>query len=275
MRNANNPSYSEFARVDVSLARAEEIRENVRDGYGSDFATAMVVEAVREWEFENGRRASVGPGYSYVARLTIPDELENYIDENHRRIATEPVVIPVAAESDVVSRDRSVELEVSADELIEIRKRLPLGAAGIALPSRVAERLTAEIGAHKDVAVVHVPAAHDALAEAAGGETRTVYQVVNPEPLPFGPSIVAEADTEEDARAKALRIVNSDPRIPELHIRGVLIRVTDEEYRANVLTVVRLPISETAIIKVAFTKLELRKDTREPDRYVVVFGHDA
>lgn len=250
-----------LAHIEISAAAAASIR--TRLGHRS-FASEMVSAAVREWrDTEADRHDSANSGGGFEApRVMGLDEAKRFIDRNIERAHNESVVIGLADSSDLITKTRNIKVELDSQELNGLR----------AAQGRATSALWAKLHALPDgdsinqAKVLRLPAPRKAVATATEGKARTVYLVGREQNRTF--QILARKESQAEARAEAIRLVNENTEYSALEVRAQTVR---EDGNPALVTIVR-PAPETSVIDVEITTVTVRPGAKAA-RYLVAFDY--
>lgn len=274
------------AQVTLTLAHAEQARAAAakpanRNPWGFShqamFESEMVSIAVSIWRNEEaGRWDSENAGGGTLAPNLPQQVISSYLDEHHGDVVTASVIIPIVEDADVLVTTKKVKLPVTADELASVRSQLaahqanPYFGSVSGLTHQLRDRLVKEHGMHMvDVKVTKIPAPRKPVATTTEGKARTVYRVMGPDR--FSRRVVlATKDTQAEARAEAIRIMESDLRVAKLDVIAEIIRVTDDGTTNGTLLTIERPAADNATIDVELT-FHHAKPNAKIDHYAVFF----
>lgn len=249
---------TETAEILIDVATAERIRRGTRAGA---FAADMAHEAIMQWEPERRsasarvKNPAVAPAQSWVTA-------RGFIDNG--RVPGQCVVFPVAHPDDVEVTTVKVKVPVTAKQLSSIN-------AGHVLSMEILDSLRAEHGyTFVSAKAVKAPASLKPKARATDGAITTVYDVVcqgwNRDVT------VATKPTLAAARAEAISIMEDDPEIPALAVRGRITRVADTYQSTPDLVTIERPAPARAQVTVEVT-LHTAKAGARVTEYIVAFDY--
>ena len=265
------------AHIEFAADEAEQIRQSIpprtaRWEYPRTFESAMVDAAVQKWrDDEAGRWSDARAGSGFLAPIMSEQALSWYTseDDTHSRIVMESVVIPVAAQDDVIVKTVKVRVRVDAAQLAQARAAFVAARssrAHVPFPLRSLAMEHAPSGA-VEMVIAAVPAARKPVAVATEGKSVTRYEVVGPAGF-AGRRVDGEDATQAGARALAVKLMSDDQTITSLDIRGRVVRDSGDDALVNVTR----PAAENATVTVEFTTHAV-KPNAQPVKYVVVFDY--
>lgn len=259
------------AVMTVSIDTANEIRQNLAANkmrhsswYSRPtFTSELVRAAVADWRDDPDMdRGDSRSGSGSFAPMLSARAADWYIATHHGLVVDESVVIPVAADKDVIVKSQDVRVEVDAALLTKLRSGDYTGM------DKLREQLYATYGdALVTVELAKLPAARKPKAAATEGKAVTKYDVVGIQT--WGQKyVLATEDSQSEARATAIRLMTENDKLAELTVEARIVR----ENGSPALVTITRPEPETAAITVRVTTHKVREGA-EPIHYVVAFDY--
>lgn len=171
-------------------------------------------------------------------------------------------LIPIVADSDSVTTTKTHTVPLTKKQLDSLRGMVSRGRTNdYTLTNYVKSLFGLDV---VDWSVASLPTARKAVATATEGKAVTTYQVVSFTPWEGSPQlqIVAEKESQAEARATALELMNADATYHRLAVRAKVNRESGEE---DLVTITR-PVPEESNVK-----LNITMTTVKPEATVVSY----
>lgn len=251
--------------MDVARERATKARHSYFPRRGDVVLSELLSIGIQEWHHSSEEHGNPSPGVVTMAKIMSMESAANYGSDYGRVNSGNSIIIPVAADSDVTAREKTVKIEVSAERAARIVRGR--GEASTELDAMGIEYVTID--------QVSTPKLRKPIAQPAAGKLATKYFLTDHRGHPAEttgslgyPTQPVLHDSMADVRAAGIALMASNQAIGQLEVRSQQVREHEDQVSHTLLTITRP--EQMVTLTVTYTQ-HIVKANAQPESYYVAF----